>query len=72
MFDIIIIIIIQEPTASTMDDSENNSHNVNAINLVENVSEASPDERPIGKIQIKCVYNTSSFNIIFPEMKPYL
>ena len=52
---IIIIIIIQEPTASTMDDSENNSHNVNAINLVENVAEACPDERPIGKIQIKCV-----------------
>merc|ERR1711894_624543 len=37
----------QEPTASSMDDSENNSHNVNAINLVENVAEACPDERPI-------------------------
>ena len=49
---LLCIIIIQEPTASTMDDSENNSHNVNAINLVENVTEASPDERPIGKIQL--------------------
>ena len=47
MFDI----IVQEPTASAMDDAENNSQNVNAIN-VENVSEASPDERPIGKIQL--------------------
>ena len=48
MFDI----IVQEPTASAMDDAENNSQNVNAINQVENVSDASPDERPIGKIQL--------------------
>ena len=33
MFDI----IIQEPTASPMEDSENNLHNVNAINMVEKI-----------------------------------
>ena len=59
-----------------MNDSGNNSHDVNTINLVENVSEACQDERPIGKIQIirvlSIVYNTSSFNILFPEMTPYL
>ena len=40
-----------------MDDSEKSSHNVNTINLVENVA-ACPDDSPIGKIQIIRVVKT--------------